>query len=558
MAVLVTLDVSQVSDLDAKIRRTLSQLPRRIANRRNRTLSRDRDFHPYSSLLAFEQLLYLLQLLSAHPGAGELYREDPDRLRNLLGEGADISDLQGEVDELSRLLSHFHHPIYGEKKAIARNLEWLESNGFLATEPMAVPLAVPSQDVPATPVHAYSDREPFVRLMETLRFISHHPFDTRGEPALESLSRSLHERGILQGTIQACTANLRKDIERIFKPYRLLSNRRHRRGYFLGTGIFSQSQLLQLHKILAGQAKSLDDPLALDLLNALDDRLHWSHISSQRFYPVRAIYNHMIVDRDRLSPQALVNSIDRLEREIEVGQCLELGRFPGVGSFGTEPESFFKAWPVQIAFHNIAWYLGFELASGEQEGLLQFERIDRLFRGRPCSQRRERRLQEKALKKLRQLYEASGGLYLGDNAVRQRQWLEGEREESGVRLELWFGDRAYRFVCEGDRRFPREQVRFSPLPNSPRSEKSRAFSLAPTGDARHPHRMEVCLPDWAWQNVDLRRWIMGFETDVKVASPREWAFELGKALKQTASLYNDSDIDIGDSDRSVKIGNSHI
>ena len=158
-------------------------------------------------------------------------------------------------------------------------------------------------------------------------------------------------------------------------------------------------------------------------------------------------------DRNRLSPQALANSIEQLEREIEAGQCLELGCFQGVGSFGTEPDSFFEVWPVQIAFHSIAWYLGYELASGEQEGLLQFERIDRLFRGRPCSQCRARQLQEKALKKLRQLYEASGGLYPGDNAVRQRQWLEREREGIGVKLELWFGDRAYRFVCEGDRYF---------------------------------------------------------------------------------------------------------
>ena len=62
---------------------------------------------------------------------------------------------------------------------------------------------------------------------------------------------------------------------------------------------------------------------------------------------------------------------------------LELKRFAGGGRFTDEPDQFFKVWPLQIVFHNIGWYLGYEIAAGPNAGLLEFERLDRLFRGHP-------------------------------------------------------------------------------------------------------------------------------------------------------------------------------
>ena len=212
----------------------------------------------------------------------------------------------------------------------------------------------------------------FLRLMGTLRFLLHHPFyeyETEGS-ALEALTHGLRNHNILTGSLGSCQALLRKDIQLIFKPYELLHAYRYKQGYFLGTGIFSHSQLLRLHQFLAGQAKSLADPTVLDLFTTLGDRLQSSKISSLHPYPVRALYNFTITNQSYLPDTALAKTIDRLEQEIEQGQCLELQRFAGVGSHGTEPEKLFQAWPVQIVFHNIGWYLGYEVASGDKKGLL--------------------------------------------------------------------------------------------------------------------------------------------------------------------------------------------
>lgn len=97
------------------------------------------------------------------------------------------------------------------------------------------------------------------------------------------------------------------------------------------------------------------------------------------------------------------------------------------------------------------------------KGLLQFERLDRLFRGIPQSQKRELNLQRKALDRLHQLYQACGSLYLVDHI----------------------------------------------------------FCLPKSDDPRYPNRLQVQLPCWVVHDVELRRWILGFGGEVKVVSPQE-------------------------------------
>lgn len=542
MVIVEAIDPSQHPNLAQHLTVTLPKFQRRVTNQKNATKHGQKSFHAYSDLLAFERLLYLVKLLLASPGAGQLRYSHPDRLQVLLGEATNLSTLVTDLDELSALLS-LEHPIYGDRFALIQNLDWLHRNGFLSATPCPPHWDLPEQAPPLLPTHGYAEVDRFLRLMGTLRFILHHPFyeyETEGS-ALEALTHGLRNHNIVTGFLGSCQALLRKDIQLIFKPYELLHSYRYKQGYFLGTGIFSHSQLLRLHQFLAGQAKSLADPTVLDLFTTLGDRLQSSKISSLHPYPVRALYNFTITNQSYLPDTALAKTIDRLEQEIEQGQCLELQRFAGVGSHGTEPEKLFQAWPVQIVFHNIGWYLGYEVASGDKKGLLAFQRLDRLFRGYQGGIQRDRKAQEQACQHLQKLFQASGGLFLGTEPKHQQQWLNGtlpQRKQISVILELWCNDRSFRFICEGDQRFPLDQIKFSPrLPDSSRPGHPRLFRLKPTGDPIRPHRFQVTLPYWALEGIDLQRWIWGFKDQVQVVSPPELVKRIREEVNAIGLLY---------------------
>lgn len=541
IAILQPIDPSQTPDLSTLLATTLPKLQRRITNQRNATKHTQRSFHPYSDLLAFERLLYLIRSLLEHPGAGQLRHTQPDRLQAILGPETDLNSLKTDLDELSALLSPID-PIYGDPQALAQNLDWLQRNGFLSPDPSPIPWDLAEQPPPLTPTHSYSERDSFLRLMGLLRFMAHHPFPEGDDSALDTLTHALQDRNLSTGSFTSCRNAIRKDIQVILKPYGLLQSYRHKKGYFLGTGIFSQNQLLQLHQLLAGQANSLADPTVLDLLQTLTDRLKFSKLSPLEPYPVRALYNFTITNPSHLPSDALATTIDRLEQEIEQGHCLELQRFRGVARHGTEPDSFFQAWPVQMVFHNIGWYLGYEVTNGPKAGLLCFERLDRLFRGQPVGQCRDRSAQDRACVQLQKLFQASGGLFLGDDPKHQRQWLSGKQDQRqgiAVTAELWFDDRAFRFVSEGDQRFPADQIRLSPrLSDSTRPGNPKLFRLKPTGDPLHPHRCQLTLPYWAWKNIDLQRWIWGFQDGVRVIAPPKWVTDLRQRLTAIAALYD--------------------
>ena len=100
-------------------------------------------------------------------------------------------------------------------------------------------------------------------------------------------------------------------------------------------------------------------------------------------------------------------------------------------------------------------------------------------------------------------------------------------------------DSAFRFVSEGDRHFCSNQLAFSPHLNPTRATDPKLFCLLPTGNPTHPHRVQVILPNWAWDNIDLKRWILGFDSKVKLVSPDKRVTEFRQLLQQTAALYED-------------------
>ncbi|MEB3290531.1 MAG: AAA family ATPase [Leptolyngbya sp.] len=529
---------ASADDIQAK----LKGLDRGRINRRNRH-SRMQS-HRYSTLLDFDRLLHLVSLLVQYPGLGHLQEREPERLQRLVS-ATSPSTFPDEVAEICAVVARQRGALYANPEALTQDLAWLEENGFLSSRPTVAALTRPGAAQPVESPHPYSDWESFQRVMTFIRFVSHHPLCWQPElqSSLGSVAAAMQAQGLLAGETQAA---LRKDIEQVLKPFGLLPAARLRRGYFLGSGILSESDLLKVTSVLQAQAKNIEDPTALGLLDTLRDRLQRSQHDLANLYPVRAIGNRSIVDVERLPPESLARTLSRLEDEIEAGQLLELNRFAGVGRFEPADDGFFWAWPLQIVFHNIAWYLAYERADGPEVGLFQFERLDRLFRGRPQPQQRAANAQRQALHRLQRLYEASGGLFLGHSAKMQRQFLSArpaDQAQATLTLELWFTDALFAFISEGTQRFPLAAMKMSPKPAKSKSSRSTntsdvLFSLPPSPDPTYPNRLQVALPRWVDQDRDLRRWILGFGSEVKLVAPEAMVAEIAQLSQELMHLYH--------------------
>jgi predicted kinase len=515
----------------------LDQLHRSITNRSNRTRHGDIQLHRYSSLLAFDRLMHLISLLVAHPGLGDLHTQVAEALPALGGNIATPPD--DSLDEICQVIAVQKGSIYADPEEIAIDLQWLDTNGLLSSTPRYDALTCPTLQTQAINPHPYSDWDAFQRLLVTIRFISHHPFcwQPAHQSSLASLVEAMATRGLIEGGRQAA---IRKDFERVLKPFGILPPYRQRRGYFIGSGILSEQQLLRVAGLLQAQAKTIQDPVALSILDTLRVRLQRSQQDLDTLYPVRAIANRTIVKADLLPSSAMVRTTEQLEADIEAGRLMEVNRFVGGGRFDDHSDDFVMIWPLQIVFHNIGWYLGYEIAAGPAAGLLQFERLDRLFRGQPQSRQRSLDKQQKALDRLQKLHQACGGLYLGNDPKQQQKFLSPRayiREPVTITLELWFTDKMFAFISEGTQRFPDTQMQLSPKPGETKPQKDTLFCLPRSTDSHYPHRFRVQLPQWSIHDRDLRRWIIGFGAEVKVVSPPAMMQQIATLAREVATLY---------------------
>ncbi|PLZ99334.1 hypothetical protein CI594_11170 [Fischerella thermalis CCMEE 5196] len=427
------------------------------------------------------------------------------------------------------MMTKLRGAVYAKEDAIAADLKWLETQGIInATFPVTNENAQEFDSdelISLSAVHSYSDKQVFERLIGTIRFILHYPFLANvGGGSLETLTKSLAQAGVIYNP-NSEKATIRKDIEKILKPYKILPEFPMRSGYFAGTSILSKPELIKVFDMIQSQANSLNDPQALAIYETFKQRLLQTHIieNTENVYPVRAIANSSIIDPKHLHSSALSNNLPQLETAIVEGRILELKRLVGVGRYPGDEQDFFLAYPLQIVFSNLAWYLGYECVSGETAGLLRFERLDRLFLGRPQTKQRSREEQEKTLQKLQKLFKAGVGMHLGNSTTDQKLFLSADlnkRMQVCVTVELWFSDRIYPFITEGTKRFA--QMKMSPpihkiTTNLPES----LFCLQKTGDRNFPHRFQATFPKWTLDDFDLWRWIVGFGAGVKVVTPED-------------------------------------
>lgn len=540
-ATVKTVDVTSLKFNIQQVSNQIQQLSRSLINRTNR--NSHITVHSYSKLLDFERLMYLISLVINYPGIGNLQATHPSLLASILGK---VPEFSSSLAEITACMSQLCGNIYADEKAIASDLLWLQQNSLIGVNTISVPPHLPISpgdcvgNCAVSPVtHPYSDLQAFQRLLQTIRLILHHPFlPNSGQGSLKTLVFALQEHGNIKGDT---LDSVRKDIEKVLKPYKILPNFSMRDGYFAGTAILSALELTQVFQVLQSQAQSLNDPIALEIYEKFATRMAKSKLGISEVYPVRAIANRSMIDPEYLPAESLARNLQRVEEAIANGQLLELNRFPGGGKFALDEEGFFLAFPLQIVFSNSAWYLGYECVSGKYPGLFRFERLDRLFIGQLQTKVRSRQEQEDALKKLQKLSESSGGIFLGYSPQDQQRFLTGNKQERSqvcVTVELWFNDAMFRFVAEGTKRFPAQQMKMSPPIAGKRLTLPKSiFCLDKTENKTFPHRFQVILPQWSLDDVELLRWILGFRGGIKVIKPELLVNKLKKIAEDIVNIY---------------------
>ena len=548
LAAVVAVVPTHVRELEPLLRDELARLDHRIRSSRNR--ENRFALHGYSRLLDLERLLFLLRLLSRFP---ELAADDPPSRAEL---EAIVSPLpQGDLaDRAAAFLRRLHGECYGDPEAIRSDLAWLQSQGFCSAEPVLAPLQPPAElNAASGGVHGghppLGDAAVFIRVFTLLRHLLQQPFDRQaGTPLPEHLISQLE--AIPGAYLPGEAATLRKDIEKILTPYGFRTrNDNVRHGYAIGTALLSVHRLKEVHGVVSQAAGRLADPTAQDLLAELEQRLHWGGIELDAAAPVRAFANRSIVSSALVRPDSLAaeRQAELLETAIVERRRIELERYASVASFQDSPSGSFRAWPLQLLFHNIGWYLIYEEDNvGREEGLIRSERIDRLALRR--SERGYRRGEEahaNALARLQTLLHLSGGIYFGDNLEAQLQLCSPTtkvRAQALTTLRFCCQSWSFAFIREGLQRYPIEHTRYSkPLAGDTWWHHPKAPHVLEPGSAAdsHPYPVELDLPSWTVErDVDLRNWLFGFGAGIRIEAPAALREEHRSRALATVEIYS--------------------
>ncbi len=552
LAAVVAVVPTHQRELAPLLRDELARLEHRIRSARNR--EKRFSLHGYSRLLDLERLLHLVRLLSTYPELSSAHpatRAELEAIVSPLPEG----DL---ADQAAAFLRRLHGECYGDAAAIRSDLSWLKANGFCSAEPSLAPLRLP----PPRPeqqqgqwlggVHGgvppLGDGPVFQRVFILLRHLLQQPFDrAAGTPLPEHLIAQLET--IPGAYLRGEAATLRKDLEKLLTPYGFRSRHDNvRHGYALGTALLSAQRLREIHGVVSQAAGRLADPSAQDLLAELEQRLAWGGIAVDGSPPVRAFANRSIVSSALVRPDSLAaeRQAEALETAIVERRRIELERYASVASFPDSPSGCFRVWPLQLLFHNIGWYLVYEEdAVGTGVGLIRSERLDRLaLRRSEQGNRRSDDAHSQALRRLELLLHHSGGIYFGgDLAAQLRLASPNARQRARQLTTLRFCCQgwSFAFIREGLQRYPIEHTRFSrPLPGERWWHHAKAPHVLDPGSAAdtHPYPVELDLPPWTVErDIDLRNWLFGFGSGIRIESPTALRDEHRTKLEEALAVY---------------------
>lgn len=524
--------------------------------RKNPNWPRAEDLHGYSSLLDFERLMHLLQLLSEGRGP--------------------------TVAEAAQILEERHGRCYGDRRSIESDLTWLEANGFCSAMPVYTPITLP--DCRVAELHkgawcAYGKRESFLKLITFIRYLLHHPFEnpsedsgvaqTTSKPAepnqklnqktrpksdqitkdkpkklYEHLANQLALQYPMLFSLRGVADQLHNAVTDVIHPYNL-SIGHARKGFAIGTAILTGPEVIEMHKIVLDAITRKNDPspAGIELYKKLRDHLPRAGFAVDEQLAVRAIANRSIVDPQLVAVTSLTKHAKKLEQaivhreQIMIAKLIHAGRFedihPNQGT--TEERGPWKVWPLQLLFHNIAWYLAYEKEPepGQNLGLIKVDRLDWLEWSKTPSDLkspRDFKTQEISIMRLRRLIERSGGIHFGRDAKLQGV-IGGSSAKAALEkmktLRFHCNAQVFPFFTAGSARFPAGQMRLSKRrsddPWHHRPNASWLHQLAPnSSDNDHPYPVVIKLPPWTLkEDYDFRRWLFGFGNSIYIEKPEE-------------------------------------
>ena len=576
----------QLAGLDRVIR---SSLPR----------DRDKLLHRYSRLLDLERLLFLLRLLIDFNG---LDRRDPgtaialDQICTPPPEG-DLADQAAAYLSRWDAVHGGNSDGYGDAQVIREDLAWLTANGFTSLDHRSDEPIEPGafEEKPNGSINggypAMGDRGVFIRVMTLLRHILQEPFDAppasdskNAAPAPPRSSGPLYRHLITQlehfehSYADVQESVLRYDVDKVLRPYGFLPGQKGagrpealRHGYAIGTALLSKDQLLDLHDVLRASMQRLSDVSQKPLLSLLEQRLSWGGIlqmnqSSQRRHSKRSLAIRVITD-ERSGTMADPAISAQVERAIKERRRIWLRHTPDTPrdpEQRLQDDGRFRAWPLQLLFYNISWYLAFETHSigrPDRKGLVRVLRTDRLeFLGNDGNARRTAE-QDHAdgMARLERLQHVCGGLFFGDDIDAQLALMSidpHELEQCCERRDGLLPDLdlhgidfiTIRFCCtppvfqlirEEPKRFPPEQTRYSrPLPGAD-WQIGPLDTLTPGSSTEsHPYPVEITLPSWVVKDSwDLRTWLFRWGDGIRIESPVELRHQHWSRAQAVVDLY---------------------
>ncbi|MBD2666243.1 hypothetical protein B6N60_04855 [Richelia sinica FACHB-800] len=328
--------------------------------------------------------------------------------------------------------------------------------------------------MPKKPTHPYTERLAFERLLLLIATLLKYP--GVGSPEfLESGDNQNHDaisvvRIYLQKLAQElnielpdnypAVATLRKDLETL-RNYGILDRRMYRWGYYLGTGALSTAELKVAFNSLASQAQYQGDAQTRRIYETLSKRLRGldMELKGEFFYPTRQHLNRAIIHTDPEEMAAkgenrdtLFHQLPLLEQAISQGKAIEISRTKDL--YASNRIGRFQVFPLQLIYHDIAWYLLYELC---ENGHLVMGRINRFnshcypvkIPARGLEKQRE------SLAKAYKLFENGWGLNLGEPELQQ---LELSGNLKFIKVEVRFYPPISNFILEGERRHLNQKI----------------------------------------------------------------------------------------------------
>jgi predicted DNA-binding transcriptional regulator YafY len=384
--------------------------------------------------------------------------------------------------------------------------------------------------------HPYADKLTFDRIMLLIATLVNHPgigysdtetSDGKYRDALLEVQSKLQEIAAASGIEfpenYPATPTIRKDLETL-RSYGILDKRMYRSGYYLGTGAMTREELQVAFQALASQAKYQGNPQVRRIYEKLTKLLRGLDIElkGELFYPVRQHLNRAIIYTDPVEmldrqeyQNTLFHKLDIVETAIVRGQSIALYRQSdhyGKGNIG-----FRQIWPLQLIYHDIAWYL---ICQYCENGHLTVERVNRFTDYCEIIDPEGRGLaaQEQNLKIAQKFLKNGWGLFLG-NPEQQQAELQGQLKLQRVKVR--FFERVVGFILEGSRRHPRQKIK-----EGPRDSCGNLLYVD----------YQIDLPDRSENEFSL--WVQRYMDSAQVLSPPSLVEKHRQAAKDLVARYS--------------------